>query len=379
MMDCSLDQARSEFLRHGSPCSSGARPAGFDQSSNAAWECLSGYVRHRMEDGTVMVPDSLGRWHTLLPLHARFSDSDFTACAFDDKGGWAVVSPPLMSALASASFGIWCHPGFEPGVGDPTLVTLPPIAPGVPFGFEEVALRNSNEPGVRAMLGGRRNWLDRAVRQLCPVRREMAAFTAWHAARWIWAHEAGHLFAGHHLLEIGSRVDIRARFGKPFDDSTPKTEPELGLEILADRFATRLIAAGTKDARDAHLRILAIGALLALSLFEVAHVMSGRPWVTTTHPGAWFRAQLLLDELEAAAGRRIGWLPMLTRLAQALGHCGLWLEPAIEGGHDDLADSFVEEILASLTPHHEVLRRSGALPVRDMTGASADRYTSESS
>lgn len=375
MSDCSFDRAKSAFLERGPVRPLGARPPGFDQASESAWEALAGYVRHRMEDGTVMVPDSLGRWHRLSPLHSRFSEGDLTACAFDDEGGCAVLSPALIGALASASFGIWCHPGFEPRIGDPTLIALPPIEPGIPLGFEQVALRGGQEPEARAMLEARRDWLGQAIGQLCPVRRTMAASTAWNAARWIWAHETGHLLCGHHLLHPNGRVDIRARFGQPDDDPPPTSGAELALEILADRFATRLLAAGARGNREEHLHALATGALLALALFEAEHVMSGRPWVTASHPGTWFRAQSLLDELETAVGRPVDWLPMLARLARVLDHCGLWLEPAIEGGRHEVADRFVEETLSSFAPHLERLRKYAALPVPDRSGASADRYS----
>lgn len=341
---------------------------------DAAWACLAGYVRHRMEDGTVMAPDSLGRWHRLSPCHAAYPENDLTACAFDDKGGWAVVSPPLTNALVSASFGIWCLPGFEPRVGEPARITPPAIESGIPLGFEQLASTAGEEADKRSMLRARREWLDTARQEMCPVRSAMAMATAQHAVRWIWAHEAGHLFGGHHLLDIGGRDDVRARFVEVFDSPPPRTEPELALEVLADRFATRLITAGARNAPEGYLRVSAIGGLLALSLFEAEQVISGQAWVTTTHPGNWFRAQSLIDEIEASAGRSLDMLPMLVRLAQSLGHCGLWLTPAIDGSYRSLADDFVDDTLASLATYSETLRSEGALPLPDRSETSIDRY-----
>lgn len=377
--DYSFVHARAVFLDHGPAPSTGRSLPGYSQTTDAAWECLLGHARHRMEDGTVMVPDSLGRWHRLSPSHRSFSDDSLTACAFDDDGGCAIVSPSLTHALVSASFGIWCHPRFEPWVGNPGRVTLPQVASGVPLGFEQMVSGSGDEPDESAMLKARREWLDQAKREMCPVRSAMAISTAHHAVRWIWAHEVGHLLGGHHLIDIGGRADVNMRFAEALDVPSPRTQPELALEILADRFATRLIATGAKNAPVANLRASAIGGLLALSLFEAEQIISGKPWVTSTHPGTWFRALSLLEEIEASAGHSLDMLPMLVRLAQALGHCGLWLTPAIDGSYQGLADGFVEDTLANLGPYAATLRAQGASPLRDGSGASADRYCATAS
>lgn len=372
--DVSFDRARAVFTEHGALASAETSVPGYSQTADAAWDFLAGHVRHRMDDGTVMVPDSLGRWHRLSLAHPAIRDGDLTACAFDDAGGWAVLSPSLTNALTSASFGIWCDPRFEPAVGDPGRFTLPPIAPGIPLGFEQMASTRSHGPDAPAMLQARREWLDEAKREMCPVRSAMAQSTVRHAVRWIWAHEAGHLLGGHHLIEFGGRADVRTRFGE-IADNCPISGPELALEIIADRFATRLIASGARNAPEADLRVAAIGGLLALSLFEADQVISGESWVTTTHPGNWFRAQSLVDELEAAAGRSLKLLPMLVRMAQALGHCGLWLTPAIDGSYRGLSDQFVEDTLASLAPFGDTLRAQSASPLPDGSKLSADRYS----
>jgi hypothetical protein len=209
---------------------------------------------------------------------------------------------------------------------------------------------------------------------ICPIRREMAVATARNAAHWIWAHETGHLLGGHHLLDIGGRADISALVADREAQEQLQTKPELALEMLADRWATRRVAAGAMRATVQRLRSLAIGGLLAMSLFEASYVISGRPWKTVSHPGNWFRAQSFLDELEAAAGRELGLLPTISRLAKCLGHCGLWLTPALEGGYQNLAGQFVEEALDSLIPYHETLRAQGASLVKDLEGLSTDCF-----
>lgn len=375
-IDCSLEHARLAFLGRDPVTAPATHLPGYTKSSDAAWNALAGHVRHRMEDGTVMLPDSLGRWHRLSPVHRWFSSDDLTACAFDDDGGCAIVSPSLVIALVSASIGIWCHPGFEPWVGNPGCVTLPPVASGIPFGFEQLVLTDVDEPDARAMMTVRRKWLDEAAHKMCPIRRDMAMLTVRQAAQWIWTHEAGHLLGGHQLLDIGGQADIRARSAKHPGKDQSKRSPDIALEILADRFATRFIMKDAVKGQDAQLRAVAIGGLLALSLFEAESVISGERWETTTHPGNWFRAYAFLGEIGCSTKRLSDWLPMLVRLASALGHCGQWLNPSIEGGYDDLAGRFIDDALGSLTPYANMLRANGAVPVEDRLGVSSDQYVS---
>ena len=337
--------------------------------SEACWWLLDGYIRHRMEDGTIMLPDSALRWHALMSIN----DEDIIALAGNDRsGGGATLSTGLYLALHDAAAGLWCDPQFLRAIGDVTFLVSPPFADGVPLGLEHMASKFV-EAEESTILDARAKWLEGAVASLCPDRKMCLRLMLRNSTAWIWAHEIGHLILGHHLLD--DLPSDLALINIPAPDQTlceNHGRSTINLEIQADDFAAELLLKRNRLANSAHIDVAVMGGVLALSLFEAQDFIRRIHQTTVSHPGGWFRASTLLQHADGLADSYRRRLTHISAMASAMRQCGQWLGIVISGDSNQLARLLREEAACTSSPRNEHLLALKASLLIDTAGVSTD-------
>ena len=323
--------------------------------SNAAWQLLDGCVRHRMQDGTIFVADTASRWHSLQVRDGVFPTA--TAKPRDNHGGQAILMQPLCEMVRTLSLGLWSDRDFLPQVG--TVHTIPevPFANTMPSLIETYAIAalERKRPDISATS---HRLIDQTFQRLDTKRQHAALKTCQFALQWLWAHELGHLVLGH------MSDSIRLLYHEE--------EKALGFEIFADKFAYKLLFSKVNPQRVEPILLAVSGALIVLSLIEAEVLVMSTPWSTTTHPGCWFRAQLMLREIGGLAADLSIVASHATRVAQALGQFGNWIPSAFEIATEEMSEKLHQDTLKTLEPHLKQFQDCHAMLQIDTNGSSTD-------
>jgi hypothetical protein len=381
-IDLTVEAARDVYLRIG------RKSQTIDQAaSDAAWGLLIGFARHRMEDGTVMVADTGGRWHSLCVV----DDLALRAAARprDGNGSQATLSHSLSRALQDICLGVWCSRNFLPALGNVGVLPEMPFADSLPYGLETLAIALV-DPEQRYLLEKRRELLNRASFVLDENRKVAAVKTYYLALRWLWAHELGHLVQGHDRtvpippglqllpsdlskLSYGIKRNEAARDYLENGEVPPKkVSMVLGLEILADHFANERLFRSTTLEDSAGTLLTVIAAMIVLSLIEMEFLVEFKPWETRTHPGSWFRARAVIDQARCSVAQSLTIDRFVIDVARALGHFGNWIGSVFEDGTREVAESLRQQAMDALEPHLGSLRQYEAQLVIDDDGLSTD-------
>jgi hypothetical protein len=196
-----------------------------------------------------------------------------------------------------------------------------------------------------------------------PDRRKAAEATARLGLRWIWAHELAHLVLGHTEVQgeaedLALSVDHLAEARKESEAFTLGLP--LALELLADRFAWRLVLNSLPKASQSYPVLTMIGIALSLTLFDAPYLIARTQRRTTTHPGAWLRLRALLDDTDLAALDPVWRDAFLSGLTQQGGHCTQWVANAVDPAFAPPARAFFDELDRLQQPFEDRLRASSA-------------------